>query len=169
MYLRLIYADWLLDHGSPEWAEFIQMSVAGYDSPLGDKLRREVETGLPPRMEFWHWNAGMPVVACRLTASKMPEPAPNYWYRGQLCCKSPTELSEVLQHPFMDYVHDLLIGFTFSVAYAEALAASLNPSRVTDVTLARIREADRKAVSEIIAPLWAAGTNVWRSKMPCRD
>ena len=60
--VRLVYADWLEEHGQPERAEFIRVQIALASLPLGDRKRERLTAR---ESELWReygkgWEAELP-------------------------------------------------------------------------------------------------------------
>ena len=49
---RLVYADWLDDHGDPERAEFIRLQVASANAPFSDAVRDRLRDRFGEAVQF---------------------------------------------------------------------------------------------------------------------
>jgi uncharacterized protein (TIGR02996 family) len=66
---RLVYADWLDEHGDPDRAEFIRVQVARARLPKGD----------PARDDLWHRDTRLLLAYARTWRSGLPTPPGLTW------------------------------------------------------------------------------------------
>jgi uncharacterized protein (TIGR02996 family) len=173
---RLIYADWLDDHGQPEYAEFVRLQLEhGEWRPTALKIAsdRELELRRAFGWEWARWRScglnefyyyrGLPLPALgldRCTPSRLANLIANMNPRYRLVLRiehgdflRPGELERIFAHALMRRVAVLWIRPFAQVGTVESLLARLAslpvPSTVERLSINRVQGQPRRLAEEL--------------------